>query len=212
LEVVKIASVSQLECQDVESIDLILSTIPLHHVKPVLHVSPLLTQTDIRRIELLINALEVPKIERSLFHEDLIEHQALYANREDAIRSLGDKLFSGGYVHSDFTEHVLAREAVYTTEIGNGVAIPHSVPDDVLHTRIAVAILKKPILWQEAYVDVIFLMAISNLNVKRVISTLRNFYKMLDSDTFLDALRQCKDQFEIKERLDAGCLFKEEQT
>ncbi|MFD1675714.1 PTS sugar transporter subunit IIA [Alicyclobacillus fodiniaquatilis] len=58
--------------------------------------------------------------------------------REDktaAIRRVGQKLVDNGYVAAPYIEGMLAREESMTTYIGNGVAIPHSMPEYVQHIQ-----------------------------------------------------------------------------
>ncbi|GMA51499.1 PTS mannitol transporter subunit IIA [Alicyclobacillus contaminans] len=69
----------------------------------------------------------------------LRESDILYNNpsesKDDAIRRVGGQLVANGYVEAPYIEGMLAREASMTTYIGNGVAIPHSLPEYVQHIR-----------------------------------------------------------------------------
>lgn len=62
-------------------------------------------------------------------------------SKEEAIRYAGELLLKGGYVEEAYIEGMLAREAKFTTYIGNGVAIPHGeneVKDRILASGIVV--------------------------------------------------------------------------
>ncbi|QSO54036.1 PTS sugar transporter subunit IIA [Alicyclobacillus curvatus] len=51
----------------------------------------------------------------------------------DAIQRVGNILVANGYVEEPYVEGMLKREESMTTYIGNGVAIPHSMPEYVSH-------------------------------------------------------------------------------
>ncbi len=69
----------------------------------------------------------------------------LQIGREDkhaAIERVGKKLVENGYVEAPYIEGMFKREESMTTYIGNGVAIPHSMPEYVqyiLHSGIVLA-------------------------------------------------------------------------
>ncbi|WAH37889.1 PTS sugar transporter subunit IIA [Alicyclobacillus dauci] len=54
-------------------------------------------------------------------------------DKQSAIRRVGNKLVENGYVEAPYVEGMFAREESMTTYIGNGVAIPHSMPEYVQH-------------------------------------------------------------------------------
>lgn len=56
-------------------------------------------------------------------------------SKEEAIRRVGRMLVDLGHVDAPYVDSMLAREATTTTYIGNGIAIPHGMPDSVEHIR-----------------------------------------------------------------------------
>lgn len=50
-------------------------------------------------------------------------------SKEEAIRRAGHLLESLGYVNSNYTNGMVARETVHTTYLDNGVAIPHGIEE-----------------------------------------------------------------------------------
>ncbi|WP_067935500.1 PTS sugar transporter subunit IIA [Alicyclobacillus kakegawensis] len=52
-------------------------------------------------------------------------------DKYDAIRRVGQKLVDNGYVEAGYIDGMIAREQSMTTYIGNGVAIPHGMPESV---------------------------------------------------------------------------------
>ena len=62
-------------------------------------------------------------------------------SKEDAIDMAGQLLVDGGYVLPEYIEAMQEREKVYSTYIGEGIAIPHGVgaaKDKIIRTGISV--------------------------------------------------------------------------
>lgn len=75
-----------------------------------------------------------------LLKSNILLNQAS-VSKEEAIRFAGELLLKSGYVEAEYIEGMLAREAKFTTFIGNGVAIPHGeneVKDKILASGIVV--------------------------------------------------------------------------
>ena len=53
------------------------------------------------------------------------------------------------------------RESKTTTTIGNGVSLPHGSPTAVNESKVGIAILKNPIMWDNEQVQVVFFVSIS---------------------------------------------------
>lgn len=61
--------------------------------------------------------------------------------KEQVIRSLGDMLVKSGYVSDAYVEGMLARELTFSTNMGNGIALPHGVEsakENIKYTGMAV--------------------------------------------------------------------------
>ncbi|SIT12326.1 MULTISPECIES: PTS sugar transporter subunit IIA [Alicyclobacillus] len=56
-------------------------------------------------------------------------------SKEDAIRRVGQMLVDLGHVEPPYVDSMLAREASTSTYIGNGIAIPHGMPDATAYIR-----------------------------------------------------------------------------
>ncbi|MDI3257534.1 MAG: PTS sugar transporter subunit IIA [Kyrpidia sp.] len=67
-----------------------------------------------------------------------IENLMLHCPSEDkfdAVRRVGSKLVENGYVDPAYVEGMLMREQSMSTYIGNGVAIPHGMPEYARYIR-----------------------------------------------------------------------------
>lgn len=198
LDIKDVTSVVAINNEVLSNIDLIISTVPINSSKPVLIISPLLTQRDVERIISFINNLNKKDCSR-LFMEDFIEVNASYSKKGKVIESIARKLFEKGFVKEGFEESVYDREKIDRTEIGKGVVVTHGFPEYVNVSQISVTILKKPIKWVRNRVDIIFLIALSKEDIKKSMDTLEGFYEAVDSDNFLNMLRQANSKTEIKE-------------
>lgn len=72
--------------------------------------------------------------------------------KEDVIRELGRLLVECGHIREDYIDGMLKREEVFATNIGNGIAIPHSVEEgkkDVIHSGIAIMVFPNGTPWND---------------------------------------------------------------
>lgn len=84
-----------------------------------------------------------------LVHPSYIDLNLAAADKEAAIASLARRLEADGAVSSvsGYVEAVLAREALYSTAVGHGVAIPHGKTDAVSRPAVAVGRLRQALPW-----------------------------------------------------------------
>lgn len=204
LDIKDVTSIVSLNNAELSNIDLVISTVPINATKPVLIISPLLTQSDIGRIINFINDLDKKDCGR-FFMEDFIEINAGYSKKENVIKNMVERLFEKGFVKEGFEESVFDREKIDRTEVGKGVVVTHGFPEYVCMSQISVTVLKKPIKWERNKVDIIFLIALSKEDIKKSIDSLEGFYRAIDCDDFLNMLRQADSKSEIKEIIGKGC-------
>lgn len=80
---------------------------------------------------------------------------------------------------------VMERENKTTTTIGNGVSLPHGSPAAVNESKVAIAILDEPVMWDDEPVEVVFLLGFK-LITKDEINRIQLFYKeyvsLIDTD------------------------------
>lgn len=197
IEIREIISAMMIKERCLDDVDIIISTIPIEVSKPVLYISPLLTQNDIKRIESYIETLNSKNRSgyniNSLFDPDLILLGKKYITKENLIYDICQNLLKKGYINADYHEDVLKREFLSSTSVGNGIAIPHGSPDYVYESKIAIVTLDKPIKWDNDEVDVVFMICISNRDTQRAKYIFKNLYKRIDSQDFINALRNIKN-------------------
>lgn len=120
-------------------------------------------------------------------------------SREAVIRLLAGKLQAAGYVKDSFADAVLAREASMPTGLPLGhavnVAVPHTDPEHVLKPGIALATLKKPVVFanmedpdEPVEVGLVFLMALNDKD--RQIEMLQEIMATIQSEEAIAGLMQ----------------------
>jgi PTS system mannitol-specific IIA component len=90
--------------------------------------------------------------------ETSIELGAIVASRDEAIRRVGALLVDAGAVDPAYVDQMLEREAVVSTFVGDGIAMPHgtlSKTNDVREEGLSVLVLAAPIDWAGESVSVV---------------------------------------------------------
>lgn len=86
---------------------------------------------------------------QTLLDDDLIVVDSESASKEEALEELVDAFHAAGRTDQPqlVEEAIWLREAVYTTGLGHGFAVPHCKTDAITANSIGVLRLKKPIAW-----------------------------------------------------------------
>ncbi len=78
--------------------------------------------------------------------------------KEDVIREMGELLCSSGYVEESYIEAMLLRENTFSTNIGNGIAIPHGVEEakkNIKNSGIGIMVFPEGTKWNEDIVKIV---------------------------------------------------------
>lgn len=94
---------------------------------------------------------------------ELLQKNNIFLNckakvKEDVIREMGQVLCNSGYVDESYIEAMLERENTFSTNIGNGIAIPHGVEaakKNIKKSGIAVMIFPDGTMWNNDEVKVV---------------------------------------------------------
>ena len=123
--------------------------------------------------------------------------------KEEALSALVDVLCTSGNIKNrdEFLKDVLDREAVSTTGIGNGIAIPHGKSTNVSETTVAVGRLSSPVEWKsvdDAPVEFVVLLAVNDNDKTGVhVKILSEMARKLASEENCKKLLNAKDADEI---------------
>lgn len=162
---VKIISKNSLSTTNVNNYNVICTTendIFINNNK-IQKISYFLNDTDIKKIELLLDGVNGPKDILDCFSEDLFYYGDA-PSKNAVIKWLYEMAYKQGLADEKLYHSIMNHENVTSTYFGNYLAIPH--PEIFLSETsfISVAILPKPILWDDEYVDIVFLVSIQKNN------------------------------------------------
>lgn len=126
-------------------------------------ISYFFNDADIKKIELLLDGFNGPKDILDCFSEDLFYYGDA-PSKNAVIKRLYEMAYKQGLADEKLYHSIMNHENVTSTYFGNYLAIPH--PEIFLSETsfISVAILPKPILWDDEYVDIVFLVSIQKNN------------------------------------------------
>ncbi|MDF2943368.1 MAG: sugar transporter subunit [Herbinix sp.] len=94
---------------------------------------------------------------------ELLQKNNIFLNckakaKDEVIREMGQVLCNSGYVDESYIDAMLQRENTFSTNIGNGIAIPHGVEASKINIKksgIAVMVFPEGTLWNEEEVKVV---------------------------------------------------------
>lgn len=127
-----------------------------------------------------------------LFDPEVIFVRQKCTDKETLLRFMSTALEMRGYVSSGFYASVMDREKATTTAIGNGISLPHGAQSEVIESKLSIAILENPIMWNGDQVDVVFLLAFK-MTTQEEINRIQMFYK-----EYISLIEQEKHIKEIK--------------
>ncbi len=142
----------------------------------------------------------------SLFAEDTICTELRATTKDEAIKEMIDLLYDAGVVTDKavFTQVIYDREALSSTGMGMGFAIPHGRSEVVTGPRVAVGLSKNGLDFNApdgTLANMVFMIAISpkenNLHLKILAALSR---KLMHQD-FRDALMASATKAEVLEKL-----------
>ncbi|MCI8576519.1 MAG: PTS transporter subunit EIIA [Lachnospiraceae bacterium] len=122
--------------------------------------------------------------------------------KEKLIRTGCRVLEEAGCITPDYYQEILNREAISSTEIGNGVAIPHGIENHVLIPAVCMIRLKKKINWGNGPVDMIFLLALNFNDGETTRRFFKLFYEKVGNEQTVGLIRAAKTREEVLELLD----------
>lgn len=180
--------------------DLLLSSYSINHFidKPNLYITPFLTQRDINEIRNIINVVRQRKKKenrssyiKKIFKKEFFSIDKTYFSQIEAIDDICNILYKNKYVTSSYVDEVKEREALSSTAFGN-FAIPHSLHINCLNTAIYVHIQEKPIKWGNQYINIIFLLSISDNDRAKFREIFEHITDTINSDDNLSKIRKVK--------------------
>ncbi|UEM01465.1 phosphoenolpyruvate--protein phosphotransferase [Skermanella rosea] len=124
-------------------------------------------------------------------------------DKADAIRQAGAILVDGGYIQPGYVDSMMRRETVTATYLGNGIAIPHGLPQDrelIRHTGLSVLQLPYGVEWNPG--EVVYLVVGIAARSDEHIGVLQKLTDVLEDEATVMRLAGTQDVNEIAAALD----------
>lgn len=183
IKVVRTISLYEIDNETIESVDMILTTIPVKNIKSkkIIEVSNLLNHDELKKIEDLIAGKES---NNELGYEEFFRKECFYKgkslkSKKEVIEFLTNEMIKKGFMSENTKASVIEREDMSSTEIGHLVAVPHPIDNDMNVSSIAILVLDKAIIWDEQHVQVVFLISISKEKFKLWETVFMKLFKYL---------------------------------
>ena len=165
---------------------------------PIYECHNLLLEEDIENIYNILKGNHTFK-KNVFFEKELFHIYNDIENKEDVIHRLCESLYYKGYVDQQYEGLVLAREQIAPTAYGSMFAIPHAVKKAGFATRIAVALLDKPIDWNQQKVRLVFVFCLTKERNEEFDLLFEKLVGLLDESKKVRELLKCKKYEEFLE-------------
>lgn len=210
IDEIKFVSIHDFKIADYEDYDIIISTEERKEKdKRIVVIPNILNETGISTLRAHLDNMNSIIIENAtpfspecfiLFSPEFIFTDLEVKTKEECLKIMSQAMEEKHVVTEDFYDSVMDRESKTTTTIGNGVSLPHGSPTAVNESKVGIAILKNPIMWDNEQVQVVFLLAF-RLSTRDEISRIQMFYKeyvtLIDSEEKLEKLKSMKSNIEL---------------
>lgn len=152
-ENVKHASLQELPHMDLDSVDFIVSTvkIPYHLNKKIIYLDNVLSDIAVESADVFDYTSILPK--------ELFFLEQPLMNQQEVLDFLCAQVMAYYQLTEDFKSQVWQREQLSSTDIGNYVAIPHTLEMNDNEMIFAFCSLKKAIQWRRRKVKYVFLIS-----------------------------------------------------
>ena len=136
---------------------------------------------------------------------NLIDLEMEASSKDEVIHQLCSLLYENGRVKDleKFKEAVYEREQIGETGMGNQIAIPHGLTDQVINASVAIGKVKQPVEWKsldDQPVSLIFLLAAPTGDLQKThLQNLSQLASVVAHKAHVDALMKCETKEEFFE-------------
>lgn len=185
---IKTCDVNSIGMIDFSELDYVFTTVPIRDKVPVpiMEIKYFLDDSDIKVMKkaLSVNSFGICD---EYYHQNLFITNIKLGTKEEILQYMCETMKKHVDIPKNFYDAVLKREKLARTEFGNRVAMPHPYKTLSQNTFVCIGILANPVIWDEAEVQVVFLVSIG----KKKNKNLQKFYKV--TSKFL-LKKECIDQ------------------
>lgn len=194
LEVSEIATLRDYEQRAAIAEDFVISTARVAEKdKPVVVMSPFPTDFQLEQIgKLVLVDRTRPWMLEKYFDARHFRVVDGPITQQQLFKELCDELEQDGYVGADFLPSVVEREAIVSTMLGDGIALPHSLGLMARKTVVYTVLAPQGIAWGEETAHVIFLLAISKREYEEAMTIYDLFVTFL-RERAAQQLQTCRD-------------------
>lgn len=161
---VEVCEVGGLRSRDLSSVDYVFTTVPIpFELKvPQLPISLIIDEDEHASIaQALVQAHRNSEI-RGFFDPRLFFAHVGISDKDEVLRYLCERIREVEDVDADFEELVFERESLAFTAFGGPIALPHPLRPASERTFVSVALLDRPVPWNESLVSAVFLISNSH--------------------------------------------------
>lgn len=193
-EVVNLCSLQELLREEQPEYDFIVTTEPILKIdKPVLYVSLAFPERELKKIEDYIQNIQISRKLFILLMEAIIIPIKKAHDQCEVIREMSAVLEKSGAVLPEYADSAEEREKLSSTGLFY-IAMPHGNPALVKHTKLAIARMDSPVLWEDAKVICAFLLAASLEVLKTDPLLFSVFYRKLSDPDAEEQIRQLQTE------------------
>ncbi|MCT4707869.1 BglG family transcription antiterminator [Enterobacteriaceae bacterium H11S18] len=194
IEVTSIISLRDYEQLPGVEEDFVITTARIHEKdKPIVAMSPFPTEYQLEQLgKLVLVDRTRPYMLEKFFdarHFMVIDKSV---TQQQLFSKLCEQLEEEGYVGEDFYPSVVEREAIVSTMLGEGIALPHSLGLMANKTVVYTVLAPEGISWGDETAHVIFLLAISKSEYEEAMAIYDIFVTFL-RERAMPKLRECTD-------------------
>ena len=194
IEVTRTLTLREYELADAIGEDFVISTARVSEKsKPVVMIAPFPTDYQLEQIgKLVLVDRTRPWMLEKYFdaaHFRIIDKPV---DQQTLFRELCEQLEAEGFVGAEFLDSVIEREAIVSTMLGDGIALPHSLGLLAQKTVVYTVLAPQGIQWGDETAHVIFLLAISKSEYEEAMAIYDIFVTFL-RERAMARLCQCEN-------------------
>lgn len=169
---------------------------------PFVKITPVVTEIDLKNISEKYNSTifkntkykqlndkhKILDIINNYFRPEFIHFNKNFSNRDEMMKFALDDMVEKDIVDKNYVESIFAREKMGSTALNYMISTPHGNPKFVNDSCIYTVINSKHVQWEDDNVNIMFMMNISENDIKNL-RTLFNFiYEMSQDKKLIDEL------------------------
>lgn len=190
LEIIGIFPVHYLELALTQDVDYIISTIPIQNYqgdKPLIVIENVLGLDSIQKLK-----EESKKLSKHLHSmSNYFCEDCFFKLKATSQKEVMDTLCNNLRKRDGFTDEIInsiyEREEISSTDIGNYIAIPHTLSKGEFKSVVSIAILDQPIQWNNEKVKVVFMICLNKKDSSNI-AIFKELYKVFSSATSVEKL------------------------